>query len=273
MLVVLVVGAAAGCASEGTGDVSAGGDGATTSFTIADEGPSTFALPVQDVALAGDEQHLELLLGDLPASDAAGPCAYEVHPAVVEDGAAPVRLDVTITMGHPYDASFPSCPTQPISVTATLAAPLAGRDVVDTDGIGEPLRWRLTDGTIERCELPDCDPATGTAPLAAACDNSTLYDAVRDDDVPQHADIDVLGCDGSWAVVDVDIGAGSCPADEGPNPCAGVRVDRLFWHVDAGQWTRIHWSRDAGCGSVHEAEPDFPPSLCDSLPAPGQPSG
>jgi hypothetical protein len=263
-----------GCSTDGTAEVEAGSDPAGASATVLDDGPVAFSLPVLEVAVGDTDRQLELLVGDLPAAGADGPCRYEIDPTIVEEKGDPfVRLRLTITMGHPYDRTFPSCDTAPVWVTADLANPLGDRDILGEDDLGNMQRWQNIDGTLTACVLPDCDPDTGAAPLEPTCDNGTLREAVQADDVPTHADITVLGCDGSWAVVDVDIGAGSCPAQDGPNPCAGERVDRLFWHAEGGAWVRVFWSRDPGCGKVRESVPAFPVALCEGLPAPPVPVG
>jgi hypothetical protein len=88
-------------------------------------------------------------------------------------------LYVGVTVGSNVlgpDPAFPLCDTAPRDVVIDIGAPIAGRDVITQ----APLtRWRsTTDGEFERCELPRCDPGTGSAPLPATCDDATLADAV-----------------------------------------------------------------------------------------------
>mgnify|MGYP003377545511 CR=1 FL=1 len=132
-----------------------------------------------------------------------------------------------------WEGEFGACPTADSALELEIGAPLSGRDVVVNK-----IRWVAdADGAYGVCELPDCDPETGAAPATAACEGGSLTADIRTyADVGSHASIGEKRCQDGWAMVEVDIGAGACPADEGANPCAGRRIDRLFLKVGVPHW-------------------------------------
>ena len=90
---------------------------------------------------------------------------------------------------------------------------------------------------------------------------------MRRGDVPRRAYVDVRACELPWAVVDIDTGAGACPATGEPfNPCAGKQIDRSYWKVVEGRWDVLAHSSGAGCGAVLDVLPDLPAHLCADLP-------
>lgn len=209
---------------------------------------------------------------------ADGSCAGEVG-GWIEDEGNPELVWVSMRSAVPNVSLDPrldlprlehgACPDGSSTIELTMDAPLGGRDVM-TDGV----RWvpgaSGAPGPYVACQLPGCDPATGEAPVTGSCaDRSALVDDIRTlGDVGMHAGIAELRCEGTWAMVEVDIGAGACPpADGGPNPCAGQRVDRLFLRAGTPHWQIITRTREAGCGPVTSGAPDFPVALCEDLPA------
>ena len=87
-------------------------------------------------------------------------------------------------------------------------------------------------------------------------------------DVPRRFSIANERCQGEWAVIEVDIGAGACPAtDEPENPCVGQRNNRHFYRAVDDAWVLLAITRSAGCDDVHSADTSFPAELCDDLPA------
>lgn len=254
--VVALVALAAGCGSRGEGRaLDAGGSAPVAPFTA----------EIAAVAAGPDGHSLVAHVAALPVDGSTGDCAVTIAGRVTteEDRA---YVDVLVTDPAPdRDPTYPDCDTAPRDVAIDVGRPVAGMRVIAQN----PSRvWVPTaDGTYSECALPSCDPSTGVAPAPATCDDATLADAVRSGDVPRHAKIGIDRCELPWAVVDVDIGAGACPATEGPNPCAGKNVHRTYWEVDGSTWRMLAESTGAGCGDVADQVPDFPLRLCAGLPS------
>ena len=226
-----------------------------------------------------DDLHLSVTTEPLPAEQGTGDCAVQLvdmtdaPPIVASGNQAPTiqvlaRRQDGLPFSERYDGTFSGCDVSPRTMTVDLAEPLNGRTV----RVDDPFAlWLPTpDGTFMRCELPACDPQSGQPPDPEGCDR-TLVDAVRASDVPRRAGIDRRACAGGFAVVDIDLGAGACPAtgDAEPNPCAGQRIDRTFWARQDGQWTLVTFGDRGGQGCAGaELPPSFPTSLCRDLPAP-----
>lgn len=226
-----------------------------------------------------DDLHLSVTTEPLPAEQGTGDCAVQLvdmtdAPPIVASGNQAPTIQVLarrrdgLPFSERYDGTFSGCDVSPRTMTVDLAEPLNGRTV----RVDDPFAlWLPTpDGTFMRCELPACDPQSGQPPDPEGCDR-TLVDAVRASDVPRRAGIDRRACAGGFAVVDIDLGAGACPAtgDAEPNPCAGQRIDRTFWARQDGQWTLVTFGDRGGQGCAGaELPPSFPTSLCRDLPAP-----
>jgi len=102
----------------------------------------------------------------------------------------------------------------------------------------------------------------------STCVDPTLADAVRSGDVPRRVGLSNKRCQLPWAVIDVDVGAGACPATgDAPNPCAGQDVQRTYWRAAGHTWTQVGSSTGQGCGEIATIVPEFPIELCADLPA------
>lgn len=284
----LGVTALAGCGRSASPDGAsgAGGDGpAGTVARTADledwgqgtEPPAgwTFGTPDIDVLRAGaDDRSLVVEAGfepvrldDRSCAGEAGGWVDEGQPGIVYVFPRTVVPNVLAdeSLGRWADR-FGPCKRATPTIELALSAPLGDADVL-VDGV----RWvrRAGSDDYERCELPACDPEQGGTPQLATCDDgAALVDDVRTlGDVPRHSDIGETRCEDGWAMVEVDVGSGACPATgDGPNPCAGERFDRLFLRAGTPHWEVIGRTREAGCGDIADVEPDFPPSLCDDRP-------
>lgn len=256
LAVVLVL---AGC-----GRSPAGGDGVASSAART----ATWAAAISSVSAHRDGHSLIARIDVLPVEGSTGACHVELdHHLDVERDLVFVGISFRSAVAGP-DPAFPECDTAPRDVIIDVGSPLDGRHIVTQT---PQARWRPTtaDG-YERCDLPSCDPATGAAPTPAACDDSTLAAAVRDGDVPRRSGLANKQCRLPWAVIDVDVGAGSCPASgDGKNPCAGQNVRRTYWRAAGYTWEQVGASTGAGCGDVHSILPEFPIDLCADLPAIG----
>ncbi|HEX6420922.1 MAG TPA: hypothetical protein VFZ77_20635 [Acidimicrobiales bacterium] len=253
---VLIVGLAA-CGDESPGSRSA---------TDASRRPrSEFAADVAAIRAGGDGRSLVARVDGLPVDGSTNVCEVELSDAV-EFEADRIYLQVTYLTHDPdHDPAFPGCRTGPREVTVDLGSPLAGRHVLTQFPSG---RWIPgPGGDYSQCVLPACDPSTGVAPLPVTCDDSTLADAARSSDVPRHSGLANKRCELPWAVIDIDVGAGACPATgDGTNRCAGQNVRRTYWRAAGHTWQQVGSSIGSGCGDVADIAPDFPLHLCADLP-------
>ena len=257
---IVVLASALLSSAVGCGDATRSEDSAASASVA-----GRWSAEISSVTSGTDGQSLVARIDVLPVEGSTGPCAVEVDHTVEPEGdLLHVNVTFSSTVAGP-DPTFPMCDTSPRDVVIELGAPLAGRDVITQTPIA---RWRsATNGGYERCELPSCDPSTGTTPLPATCEDSTLADAVRSTDVPRHAGLANKRCELPWAVVDVDTGAGACPArGDGVNPCAGQNVRRTYWKVAGYTWNEVGASAGSGCGDIDTMVPDFPLTLCEDLP-------
>jgi len=258
---IIVLASVFGSCAVGCGDASSGQESASSAAVS-----GRWAAEISSVASGSDGQSLIARVDVLPVEGSTGACAVGVEHAVESEGDL-LYVGVTFSSNVPGpDPAFPLCDTAPRDVVIDLGAPVAGRDVITQTPIA---RWRsTTNGDYERCELPACDAGTGSAPLPATCDDATLADAVRSGDVPRHAGFANKRCELPWAVIDVDSGAGACPASgDGANPCAGQNVRRTYWKASGYTWEPVGASTGSGCGNIDSVVPEFPLTLCADLPA------
>jgi len=257
------------------GQTPGAGSGSDTTIS---QVASTAALEISAVGRGTESAALVATAEAVP--NGTGPCAVEVTP-FVEYEADRIYLSLLYTVeatqvseiveGGGFrtieqSTSIDGCDLETTPIEVILDGPLDHRTVITQD---PATIWQAgPDGAYRRCELPACDPDTGQVPATAACGDSTLPDAVRAGDVPRRAGIDVRACELPWAVVDIDTGAGACPATGEPvNPCAGEIIHRSYWSAVDGTWVVLAYSSGAGCGDVLDVLADFPPRLCADLPA------
>jgi hypothetical protein len=247
----------------GTRDTDDGGRGHAQSDRAA-TATTTDGHPVEFVGISGVEAaagaSVTVRSDPVPVESAAGECAVEITPWAQES-----NHEVIVYVGYTGGvvSPFEGCEVAPRTVEVALASPVGTRAVVD--GMG--ARFWLRDGAWVGCG--DVVMTCITEP--ASCDN--LRDAISNADVPRHFGMSNTRCDGAWAVVDVDLGAGDCPVTgDGPNPCAGQRLRRMYWQVQADAWVQVGSDRGPGCGSIADIVPDFPSELCAGLPALPQPA-
>lgn len=227
---------------------------------------------VRSMRASADDRQLVMAVAVSPKRLADGTCGTgpavgrvtdEGNPQLIWANLSVLLPNLTFDEVQLWEGEFGACPTADSALELEIGAPLSGRDVVVNK-----IRWVAdADGAYGVCELPDCDPETGAAPATAACEGGSLTADIRTyADVGSHASIGEKRCQDGWAMVEVDIGAGACPADEGANPCAGRRIDRLFLKVGVPHWEVLARTREAGCGPV-ASNPDFPKVLCEDRPA------
>lgn len=245
----------------GCGRQPAAGDDVASSAAVS----ATWAAAISSVSAHRDGHSVIARVDVLPVEGPTGACHVEIDQSVDVERDV-VFVGVTFRSGvEGPDPAFPECETAPREVIIDVGSPLDRRHIITQT---PQARWRpTTDDGYERCDLPSCDPATGTAPKPAACDDSTLADAARNSDVPRHSGLGNKRCRLPWAVIDVDVGAGSCPASgDGKNPCAGHIIRRTYWRAAGYTWEQVGASTGAGCGDVVPIVPEFPIDLCADLP-------
>ena len=69
-------------------------------------------------------------------------------------------------------------------------------------------------------------------------------------------------CDGSFLVVDMDVGSSGCaPTEGGTSPCR--RVKRAYFVANASRWRIVTYGTDQTCDQVlHATGIQFPAELC-----------
>jgi hypothetical protein len=223
---------------------------------------------VEGVVRTADPLVFELRLANLPPEGRPPPCAVQIEASYEAISSDP-GVTVSVSTGEPeFDLAFPGCELGERVVTLhAIQAPPMDRYVRTAGPNGDRHWYPREDGSLTRCDLLGCDPGTGQPPAPPGC-NAVLVDAVRAGDVPRHSGIDVRACEGEWAVVDIDIGASACPVtgDASPNPCAGQRLDRVYYRLVDGVWRFLAYDEGPGCGEIPEQVPDFPVALCEGLP-------
>lgn len=141
----------------------------------------------------------------------------------------------------------PTCDVVPAEIELDLGEPLGGRRLltsgsdtafVDRDGA------LVLDAASTPCGRADCSTPS---PDPAPCGDEAAASAIR-------AEIDgadpggtVVGCDGSFLVVDLTVGAGGCPPNQ-REACA--RPKRAYFVARAGSWRLVTYSRDMTCEDV-----------------------
>jgi len=248
----------------GCGSGSASDAGGTPSDPSSRPGP--YLTEVSAIRVGADGRSLVVTAAKLPVAGSTGDCQVTVgHTVEQEADRLYVVLTVTSRVEGP-DPDYPDCRTAPRPVTVDVGGPVDGRAVMTQ---APRARWNAgPDGRYRICSLPACDPDTGSVPAPVTCDDGSLAEAVRAGDVPAHAGLGQSACELPWAVIDVDVGAGACPATgDGTNPCAGRTVHRTYWKADGPTWTALGQSTGSGCGDAAELLPGFPQRLCQGLGA------
>ena len=214
-----------------------------------------------------DDRSLTAEVAIQPVRMSDGSCAGEVG-GWVEDEDRPDLVWAMVSGASPDVGADPSllepeksqgaCAEAVSTVELTAPAAVGGRDIM----IQPEDRWVPTGGgDYGPCELPGCDPDTGDPPKTASCDDgAALVDDIRTlGDVGRHAWIGETRCQDSWAMVEVDIGAGACGVADGTaSSCVGQRVDRLFLRAGSPHWDVLTRTSEAGCGNVTDVAAELP---------------
>lgn len=246
-----------GCGSAVGGAGGAAGTTGTTGAAPAADGPQTYAVPVKALHLSPDGRTVII---DVDRGMVA--CPVRPHVYNLEEDAAVVDVNVTVDVGPTA-----GCPTDAVTtVPVPLSAPLGSRSV----SVNSTLY------TVTPTGFATCDPEIGCHPPTAGC-NDESYRATRYTmDLPLHGVTwNVVGCDGTWMIMDVDTGHSGCAAagsyPDGQDPCANNhQVRRWFFHNVNGVWTSVGGTTAPGCPPGLPT--GFPTALCQNLGAVGSPA-
>jgi hypothetical protein len=217
------------------------------------------------VGVRQGDAHTAIVEVDLP--DGHPDCARDLRVEQVQDQLpdrpTTVYANVVYTAGTAVDATADGCPEhRRAEVPLRVTDPLGDRQLL-FNSMGPA--WS-PDGARYRT----CDEILGCQPPADHCDRAWIDNALYYMDLPVNrtgAVSNVVACDGTWLVLELNRGAGNCPPDQ---PCASTaETRRLFLYFGQYGWDTVASTRDAGCAAVHIERPDFPAALCESLPAVG----
>jgi hypothetical protein len=251
LLVMLVLGlAAAGCGSDDGGGGSAPTDQPGLRFAQA---------VVVEVRAAGDDGHL-VLVAQVPAG-AAG-CATNLRAEVSDTQAS---VDVTTRYDIAVALTEADCPDRERRELEVAVSPLGDRLL--------RIDYEMWSTAIDGATFQKCRPAFGcAAPPDDHCARPWIDHIVAEAELPPERDLDVVGCDGTWLVLDVDAVVTGCQGLDGdppPSGCAGsgthVRWFLRFVDEEAG-WDVLASTAQDGCAEVVATVPEFPTALCDGAP-------
>ncbi len=241
--------------------VSSHGSGSGSPPTTDTPAWTTFAAEVVGVR-RGDER-TAIVEVELPAGRAD--CARDLRVEMVEDQLPdrPTVIYANIVFSSAGTGVAGACPDRaPAEVTLPVSQPLGDRELLFNS---TAPAWS-PDGARYRT----CDEILGCQPPADHCDRAWIDTALYSMDLPVKrtgAVSNVVACDGTWLVLELNRGAGNCPPDQ---PCASTaETRRLFLYFGQYGWDTVASTRDAGCAAVHAERPDFPAALCETLPAVG----
>lgn len=239
------------------GNVHTGGRAAPTPASATPYAePVSEPYPISSIARTSDARLVRVSLSGLPAASATGACHAEVSFELNEQ---PLSVGIGVSLSSRLLPPFTGCAVAGNrTLLVHLAQPLGRRDVFASGRVTpDGGRFIAVGDSYQQCRPPGCNPMF--QPVVPDC--AHLRDAIAGSDVPAH--FGMAGpCHGRYAAIVVDIGAGACPASDGPNPCAGKRLTRQFWHSDGTSWKLIVAGDAATCASAHHALASFPTALC-----------
>ena len=286
VLALLITVAAVGCGDQVSSDAAAGDatEGQIAGSESGGLGPSDptggpryewgLHWPVQEIRRTDSDDTFELVLDDVPVPDGSDLCGAGAVATEFRHGPDRELLVIEVKLDNP--STYPAleeapCQRRSETITLTVSAPLEAGEPIATHRHGslDQYFYPEDDGFFE-CALPACEPATGLPADDPGCE--TLRRDIRDGtaglDLPRRASSRTVACDGSWAIVQIDLGPAACPATgDATDTCAGQNLDRAYLHLgDNGFWEVVDWDEEQGCGQVPQTEPSFPVELCQGLP-------
>lgn len=179
---------------------------------------------------------------------------------------APRMIWANVVYTSPRNVKPGDCPDRVAAeVPLRSSAPLGDRRLA-LNSFG-PV-WAPAGGTYRQC-----DQTLGCDPPADHCASVWIDQVVLGLDVPVknlHGVRDVLGCDGTWLVLDLNRAVGQCPPLDGKPTCSVPdQTTHLFLRWGDRGWETIVGTKAGGCAAVQAAAPRFPTALCANLPALG----
>ncbi|MGW4486770.1 hypothetical protein ACWEOE_23350 [Amycolatopsis sp. NPDC004368] len=230
----------------------------TTAPATAAQRWTTLAAPVDGIRLGSNDASVVIHVS-LPAGGPGCSRSPRVEPLTesADELATAVQANVVFDSAN---QAYGGCPTnQAAEVPFTLAAPLGERPLVLNN-----QAWHRTGATFARC-----DEFLGCTPPADHCADAWVDRAVFDLDVPVkhlHGVRDVLACDGSWLVFDLNRHVGDCPP-EGTSCVPGSGpTQRVVYSWDPRGWKQETATKTGTCQEIRAALPKFPAALCAKLP-------
>lgn len=224
--------------------------------------PAHDVRPWVRVEATDDPRELTLVYwGPDAAADERCSSRDEVETQVGDDGV----LEATI-YSYPTDAAARDeggCPMALRRIALHLDEPLGDARLrvgfsdlsvqANAEGGYEPIAETTTCGRVD-CSTPSPEPAP--------CDGDAVQEAF---DSQVDGGIRATGemrCDGSFLVVDMDVGSSGCaPVEGGTSPCR--RVKRAYFVANAGRWRIVTYGTDHTCDQVLYATGiQYPAELC-----------
>ncbi|KQY63968.1 MULTISPECIES: hypothetical protein [unclassified Nocardioides] len=232
--------------------------GGPTGMTDRPSGPVTYAADITALTQSGPGRVTVTL--DLPAG--APGCAR--HPkATVEAEKHAVFLTATFqSLAATLDYDAHACPKmQPHELSVDIPE-LDGRTLVTDNSV----EWKPGNGP----SYVRCDDQVGCYPPNDRCDPAWTGTLLQGVEIPPEQQVDVLACEGSWMVAEVDAVMTGCQSVDGSTPPAGCvgkgTHTRFFAHFTGERWNAVATGTAAGCADVASV-PSFPRTLCRALPA------
>ncbi|HUN30808.1 MAG TPA: hypothetical protein VMU95_02225 [Trebonia sp.] len=188
---------------------------------------------------------------------------YPKLAAELGEPTTPQAEYVTLTYQSLWQLKCPS--TRVETVQVTLPTPLGHLSVViNTLSIYTPTHGSL----LKLCGEAGQDFCGPFPVIPAACTDRSYGQAMETTAPPQGATYWARGCDGHWLVLDVDWPGGPAGCDAPCHPA--MTATRTFFKAGSKGWITVATAQTGGCSQVHHWAPQFPSSLCASLPPPGQ---
>jgi hypothetical protein len=230
--------------------------------------PATWAtLAAEVVGVRRADDHAVVIVASLPAGRAD--CAKDLRIEMLQER-EPDQPDVVyanVVFSSAASATVGACPDRHAAeVVMRVADPLGERTLM----LNSVMRmWAPTRGPGYR----QCDEVLGCHPPTDHCDPLWIDHTVLGMDVAVkrvRSVRDVLACDGTWLVLDLNRAAGNCPPAEGAPSCdIPPSTNRVFLRFERDRWESVAGGQEAGCAPVRPELPAFPEKLCRDLPAPG----
>lgn len=211
---------------------------------------------------AGSTAEEIILALDLPAG----------QPGCAQDPAATVESDEQTVLVHTtfvstVEPEFGVC-AERVSHDLPVSIPLlAGRNL----SVNSRHLWAPADGATA---FRQCHDILGCHPPADRCDPAYVELMLSRSEVAPERQVDIVACDGTWMVLEIDAVMSGCQSLDGRSPptgCAGSGTHARWFataHPDEG-WNVVVSGDAGGCGDVHATIPDFPTALCQDLPPHG----